>query len=159
MEKQEGKSMFKKYLRPLIAAILALILAIPLTIWNPGLALGNDGSKTLVPRNDGNETLVPGSGDNRTPALGNDNTQTSFHRAYDPKAIRLVVEVTQVADLDALAAAVGGELVRTGPLNYCTLEFRPESLKAENSHDPAVEPIITEEQKAFWLKFWISPES
>ncbi|MGI6450102.1 MAG: S8 family serine peptidase [Desulfitobacteriia bacterium] len=149
--------MFKKYLRPLIAAILALILAIPLTIWNPGLALGNDGSKTLVPRNDGNETLVPGndgnetlvpgSGDNRTPALGNDNTQTSFHRAYDPKAIRLVVEVTQVADLDALAAAVGGELVRTGPLNYCTLEFRPESLKAENSHDPAVEPIINEEQK------------
>lgn len=42
---------------------------------------------------------------------------------YDPAAVRLVVEKTQNTDLDTLAEAVGGELVRTGPLDYCTLQF------------------------------------
>jgi minor extracellular protease Epr len=142
-KKQEGKSMFIKYLRPPLSIILALILAIPLTFWNPGLALGNNGNR--------NPAL--GNGDDRTPALANDGTRTLFHRAYDPEAIRLVVEVTQGTDLDALASAGGGELVRTGPLNYCTLEFRPETLQDEDrsSDVPAaesiIESIINEEQK------------
>ncbi|WP_368293248.1 S8 family serine peptidase [Dehalobacter sp. TBBPA1] len=42
---------------------------------------------------------------------------------YDPAAVRLVVETTQNTDLHTLAEAVGGELVRTGPLDYCTLQF------------------------------------
>lgn len=139
--------MFRKYLRSLIATILALILATPLTFGNPAPVLGNDGERTLASANDGNITTNLGNDGKRTSPLGNDGTRIPLHRAYDPEGIRLVVEATQGTDFDALAAAVGGELVRTGPLNYCTLEFRLESRQAENSYDPAAEPIRNEEQK------------
>ena len=49
-------------------------------------------------------------------------------RTYDPQALRLVVETTPGMDLEALASESGGELVRTGPLNYATLEFNMESV-------------------------------
>lgn len=43
---------------------------------------------------------------------------------YNPEAARLVVETVKGANLDILAEESGGELVRTGPLNYCTLQFQ-----------------------------------
>lgn len=42
---------------------------------------------------------------------------------YDPQASRLVVQTGKGADLEALAENSGGEVVRTGPLHYCTLQF------------------------------------
>lgn len=51
---------------------------------------------------------------------------------YDPQAERLVVEVASGTDLQSLAVLSGGELVRTGPLNYCTLEYK-DLLKKEDT--------------------------
>ncbi|UWG96980.1 S8 family serine peptidase [Dehalobacter sp. DCM] len=46
---------------------------------------------------------------------------------YDPDAVRLIVQVAADAnpqDLNVLATATGGELIRTGPLNYATFQYR-----------------------------------
>jgi len=45
-------------------------------------------------------------------------------RTYDQEASRMVVEALKETDLNALAAAVDAQLVRTGPLDYCTLQFK-----------------------------------
>ncbi|RNC63067.1 MAG: Minor extracellular protease Epr [Candidatus Dichloromethanomonas elyunquensis] len=42
---------------------------------------------------------------------------------YDSTAERLVVETAPGTDLTAIAAATGGAVVRTGPLNYSTIQY------------------------------------
>jgi len=59
-------------------------------------------------------------------------------RAYDSQAARLMVELAAGTDPQRLAKATGGELVRTGPLNYCTLEFK------QTEADPNLEAIQQE---------------
>lgn len=56
---------------------------------------------------------------NTTALLG-----ASVTKEYDPEAARMIVEVVNGTDLTELAAQSGSKLVRTGPLNYCTLEFK-----------------------------------
>jgi len=52
---------------------------------------------------------------------------------YDPQAEHLIVQYVQGTNLRSLAEACGGELVRIGPLDYCTLQFNKEDL---NNNDP-----------------------
>ena len=77
-----------------------LILILSLTLLLSGLPLGSSGATV----------------DNGSPAL--------VTKSYDPEAIRLVIETTPGIDLETLATTSGAELVRTGPLNYATLEFK-----------------------------------
>jgi len=48
---------------------------------------------------------------------------------YNTDAEKLNVEINTGADLSSLAAACGGEIVRTGPLNYVTLQFKDNEKK------------------------------
>lgn len=66
-------------------------------------------------------------------AVSEDTSSALVTKSYNPEAIRMVVEITPGLDVHALATASGGELVRTGPLNYSTLEFQTEPI--ESAHD------------------------
>ncbi|NLI92249.1 MAG: S8 family serine peptidase [Peptococcaceae bacterium] len=56
------------------------------------------------------------------PDVINPDNKVNF-AAFDPNASRLVVETASGIDLSRLAEASGGEVVRTGPLNYGTLQY------------------------------------
>lgn len=71
-------------------------------------------------------------------AVTDDSSSKLVTRSYDPEAIRMVVEITPGLDVDALETASGGELVRTGPLNYITLEFKTEQKLQEVLDYPGV---------------------
>jgi len=49
---------------------------------------------------------------------------------YSPEAYRLVVQLAEGADPLALAAQSGAELLRTGPFNYCVLQFKDSTDKS-----------------------------
>jgi len=86
----------------LVLALLIFFQAVPI---NPGLAAVES-----------TETIHTGA------ATVENNS--AVNQAYDPVAVRLVVETVPGTDLPVLAAATGGEVVRTGPLNYCTIQYR-----------------------------------
>ncbi|WP_034379038.1 S8 family serine peptidase [Dehalobacter sp. UNSWDHB] len=67
---------------------------------------------------------IPGGQEKVAAALEISSEQLPIMEEYDPEAARLVVETTQGTDLGTLEEAVGGELVRTGPMDYCTLQFQ-----------------------------------
>ncbi len=82
-----------------------LIIALSLTLLLSGLPLNNTWALTT-----------------------DDSSYTLVTRSYDPDAIRMVVEIIPSLDVEDLAATSRGELVRTGPLNYCTIQFGSESI-------------------------------
>lgn len=57
-------------------------------------------------------------------AVGNLTNSNRVLGDYDPEAFRLVVGVEEGTDIAALAEKSGGELIRTGPLHYCTLQYQ-----------------------------------
>lgn len=60
------------------------------------------------------------------PSQGNGYTSV-LTGEYDPGAVRLIVQVdadANLQDLNSIATATGGELIRTGPLNYATFQYR-----------------------------------
>lgn len=52
-------------------------------------------------------------------------------KTFNPEASRLVVGTDEGIDPETLAQMVSGELVRTGPMNYCTLEFKKAKTEIE----------------------------
>lgn len=52
---------------------------------------------------------------------------------YDPQSEHLIVQYAQGTDLQSLAEACRGELVRIGPLDYCTLQFEKANLNNNDS--------------------------
>ncbi|MCG1024849.1 S8 family serine peptidase [Dehalobacter sp.] len=71
-----------------------------------------------------------------------DSAQPLITEEYDPEADRLVVETTQGTDLLALAEAIGGKLVRTGPMDYCMLQF-------QRTNDPKEAKDILQKTRQF----------
>ncbi len=82
--------------------------------------------------------ILSGLPSNTSWAATDNSSSTLVTKDYNPEAIRMVVKITPDLDVEALAAASGGELVRTGPLNYITLEFQTEQKLQEVLDYPGV---------------------
>lgn len=54
-----------------------------------------------------------------------DNPRAAVTKPYSEQAERLIVELDPDVDCASIAQLADGELVRTGPFNYCTLEYYP----------------------------------